>query len=78
MNTLLFGLVGAGFSAGFTAIVCIMCYMGFGEPNYMVAEGQTYIGWVLKVFGSTALSFVLLGLIFDTLGTLQYFLRKRA
>ena len=77
MNTLLCGLVGAGFSAVFTTIVCLMCYLGFGEPNYTVTEGQTYMGWVLTVFGSTTLSFVLLGLIFDTLGTFQYFLRKR-
>lgn len=78
MNTIAFGLVGVCFSAVLTSLVCLACYMGYGEPNYTVTEGQTYMGWVLTLFGSTAASFALLGLIFDTLGTIQYFLRKRA
>ena len=78
MNTIAFGLVGICFSAVFTSLVCLACYMGYGEPNYTITEGQTYMGWVFTLFGSTAASFALLGLIFDTLGTIQYFLRKRA
>ena len=76
MNTIVGSLVGICFSAVFTGVVCLACYLGYGEPNYMATEGQTYMGWVLTLFGSTAAAFALLGLIFDTLGTIQYFVRK--
>ena len=76
MNTISFGLVGVCFSTVFTSLVCLACYMGFGHPNYFPELGETYMGWALTLFGSTAAAFALLGLIFDTLGTIQYFVRK--
>lgn len=76
MNTIVGSLVGICFSAVFTGAVCLACYMGFGRPNYFPELGETYMGWVLTLFGSTAAAFALLGLIFDTLGTIQYFVRK--
>lgn len=77
MNTMIGGLFGVCFSAVFTAAVCLACYMGFGHPNYFPELGETYMGWVLILFGSTALPFAMLGLIFDTLGLVEYFFRRR-
>lgn len=76
MNTMIGGLVGVCFSTVFTAGMCLLCYFGFGNPNYLPSEGETYLGWVMMLFGSTAGAFVLLGLIFDTLGLIQYFFRR--
>lgn len=77
MNTMIGGLVGVCFSTVFTAAVCLACYMGFGRPNYFPELGETYMGWALTLFGSTAAPFALLGLIFDTLGLIQYGFRKK-
>jgi hypothetical protein len=78
MNTIVGVLVGVCFSAIFTSVVCLSCYMGFGNPNYFPENGETYIGWALTLFGSTAMSFALLGLIFDTVGMIHRFVQKRA
>lgn len=78
MNTLFMTGVGLVFSAALCVIVVAMWALGYGEPNVLTSEGETYLGWWMMLVGVSTAAFTIWGTIFDICGMIQCFFKKNA
>lgn len=76
MNTLLMTVFGILFSIALCLVMKAMFLLGYGEPNVIPEAGETYLGWWLMLFFTTAFAGTLCGMIVDTFGLIQRCLRK--
>ena len=65
MNTLLMTVFGILFSIALCCVVKVMILLGLGEPNVLLAEGETYLGWWLTLFFLTVFAGTLAGMVID-------------
>jgi hypothetical protein len=68
-------LIGIPVGLGFCAFMAIMFLFGFGEPNVIPEEGETYIGWWCMMFAVTAGAFPLSGLCIAAIAAVHNLLR---
>lgn len=69
MATLQMTVFGFLFSIVLCCVVKVMCLLGYGEPNVITAEGETYLGWWLMLFFTTGFAGTLAGMVIDTVAT---------
>ena len=68
MNTIAMTGVGFVFACALCCVMKVMILLGLGEPNVLVAEGETYAGWWFTVFFLTMFAGTLAGMVIDTIG----------
>jgi hypothetical protein len=67
-HTVLLTLIGMSVAAGFCCMMAVLFFLGFGHPNVITAEGNTYLGWWAMLFGSVTIAVTGSGLLVGLLG----------
>lgn len=76
MATLQMTVFGFLFSIVLCSIMKVSFMLGYGEPNVITAEGETYLGWWLMLFFTTGFAGTLAGMVIDTVATIYNWARS--
>ena len=78
MNTLIMTCAGLVFSAALCCMLAVAFAIGYAAPNVLPEAGETYFGWWMMLVGCNTVAFTIWGIVFDTIGTIQYFFKKNS